>query len=199
MPDEFISGSDWQQSEHDGGFARKVMLDDVWPQGENSESDGAGDKDDLADGLHPILAIGGQTAANGRPDNLCGVVWTYDSDSEQVVVIVQGGFISRQYVANVLTYSGGDPNTFEGAPNIGMPVYVDDSDGLSSGVCLSLSELNDDDVTNPLAGWLWYCQDEYADSGVGGPNESADWPKSWSDTELEETEVCVMLAGYGRD
>ena len=73
MPDEFQSGSDWQQSS-----GPHIMVDvheaNIWPIADNSVS---GAKDALADGLHPVVAIGGRTAADGRPLNLTGVVVSY--------------------------------------------------------------------------------------------------------------------------
>lgn len=191
MPDEFISGTDWQGSS--GPYVNvQVALADLWPEGLNSESDGAGDKDILADGLHPVLAIGGQTANDGRQvDSLTGVVVHY-YDTGLVQMNVARGMIVKAYVASVLTYTQRGAATFETAPIIGQPVYVDDSDPLSSGVTLSLSALNNDGVANPLAGWLWYGQDEYLDGGVGGENLSAIWPLTWDD-ELTENEVWILL------
>lgn len=187
MPDTFQTGTDWQQSS--GPYVnRQVAVADLWPQGTRS---GSGTKDTIAAGEHPVLAIGGMTAADGRPENLTGVVVDYLNDY-LVQINVADGMIVKAYVANVLTYSGGAADTFETAPVIGQPVYVDDSDDLSEGVTLSLSPLNDAGLANPLAGWLFYCQDEYLDSGVGGPNVSAQWPPTWAD-ELTETEVCVIL------
>ena len=191
MPDDFLSGTDWESSS--GPYLeRQVALADLWPEGLNSESDGAGDKDVLADGLHPVLAIGGQTAADGRQvGQLTGVVVHYRTTG-LVQMNVARGMIVRAYVANVLTYDQRGAATFEIAPIIGQPVYVDDSDPLASGVTLSLSALNNDGLVNPLAGWLWYDQDEYLDAGVGGPNAVAIWPLTWAN-ELVEAEVCVLL------
>jgi len=185
----FMSGPGWSQSPQH--LPAMVALGNVWPEGLGSET-GGGDKDVLADGDHPVLAIGGQTTADGRPYNLTGVVVTYESNAELVVMNVALGAIVKAYVANVLTYSGGDADTFETAPVIGQPVYVDDSDDLGAGCTLSLSPLNDGDVANPMAGYLWYCQTEYKDGGVGGPNVDAVWPLSW-DESYGEFEVCVFL------
>jgi len=191
MPDDFLSGTDWQGSS--GPYIeRQVALADLWPEGLNSESDGAGDKDILADGLHPVLAIGGQTAADGRQvGQLTGVVVHYRTTG-LVQMNIARGMIVKAYVASVLTYDQRGAATFEIAPIIGQPVYVDDSDPLASGVTLSLSALNNDGLVNPLAGWLWYDQDEYLDAGVGGPNVAAIWPLTWAN-ELVEAEVCVLL------
>jgi len=104
--------------------------------------------------------------------------------------------IVRAYVSNILTYTPGQAAaTFEGAPNIGMPVYVDDSSDLGAGCTLSLSPLNDENpgLPNPLAGWLFYCQDEYQDFEVGGPNVASDWPPTWDSETGSEYLVCVML------
>lgn len=186
MPAEFYSGTDWEQSS--GPFCmRKVAVADVWPEGSNAE----GTKDDLADGLHPVLAIGGRTTADGRPENRTGVVvhWVNDYLLEMNVA---DQFVVHQYVSNILTYSGVTPATFETAPVIGQPVYVDDSQALTAGVTLSLSPLNEDDLPNPLAGHLFYCQDEYRDGDIGGANAAVTWPLTWANSEVE-TDVCVML------
>lgn len=187
MPDDFLSGTDWQGSS--GPYIeRQVALADLWPEGLNSESDAAGDKDVLVDGLHPVLAIGGQTALNGRQvGQLTGVAVHYQTTG-LVQMNIARGMIVKAYVANILTHA----RTYETAPVIGQPVYVDDSVIISSGVTLSLSPLNDNGVANPLAGWLWYCQDEYLDAGVGGPNVATIWPLTWAN-ELVEAEVCVLL------
>ena len=186
MPDDFQSGTDWEQSS--GPFCeRKVAVADLWPVGSNAE----GTKDSLAAGLHPVVAIGGRTTADGRPENRTGVVVNYVNDY-LVQMNVADQFIVKQYVSNILTYSGVTPATFETAPVIGQPVYVDDSQALSAGVTLSLSSLNEDGLANPLAGHLFYCQDEYRDGDIGGPNASATWPLTWANEETE-TEVCVML------
>ena len=198
MPDVFQSGTDWQTSS-EPNVNVTVQEPDTWPVGARSVST---TKDLLADGLHPVVAIGGMTAADGRPLNVTGVVVTYTAGLTQakgiVTVNIARGAIVRQYVANILTYNGGAPATFETAPVIGQPVYVDDTDDLGEGVTLSLSPLNVAGLVNPLAGWLWYDQTEIIDDGVGGPNYSADWPKTWLNS-LVETEVNVMLSGGGRD
>jgi len=186
MPDEFISGPDWECSSGPI-LTRQYHEDDLWPHGAGSEI-GGGDKDVLADGLHPVLAIG---AKANRPRNLTGVVVSYYGELVQVNLAEK--VVVRAYVANVLTYSGGDPNTFAATFAIGDPVYLDDSDGLTSGVTLSRSPLNSAGSANPLAGYLHYHQDEYPDSVVGGPNTASGWPKTASDSELVETELCVML------
>jgi len=197
MPDTFQEGTDWQQSS-EPHVMRQCALGNLWPQGARS---GSGIKDTLAvtdsPAKHPVLAIGGRTVNTpgdrGRPENITGVVVSY-SDSVHLVTLNLGEkYIVKQYVFNVLTYAQGAAATFETAPIIGQPVYVDDSDDLSEGVTLSLSPLNDGDLPNPLAGWLWYCQDEYYDYEVGGPNAAAQWPKDWADDPGDEYEVCVML------
>ena len=198
MPEEFQSGTDWQTSS-EPNLNITVQEPDTWPVAARS---GSGIKDALADGLHPVVAIGGRTVADGRPLNMTGVVVTYlaglTAAKSIVTINIAKGAIVKQYVANVLTYAVGVANTFEQAPVIGQPVYVDDSDDLGEGVTLSLSPLNDADVANPLAGWLFYDQTELVDDSVGGPNYSADWPKTWAN-EFTETEVNVMLSGGCRD
>jgi hypothetical protein len=149
-PDTFQNGTNWQQSSGPH-VIRDALESDCWPVDDNS---GSGTKDQLAEGLHPVIALGGRTAADGRPLNLTGVVTSFQAGGTtatgRVRVNIADGMVVRQYVANVLTYSGGAANTFEQAPVPFQPVYVDDSDDLSEGVTLSMSELNDADVRNPL-------------------------------------------------
>lgn len=188
MPDEFTHGTDYEQSS--GPIvSRQFAAADLWPHGLNSESDGAGDKDVLADGLHPVLAIGPKTQ---RPVNLTGVVMTY-TNANLVELNLADKVVVRQYVANIVTH----PNTYDQSMAIGEPVYVDDSVVLTAGVTLSRAALNDLGQPNPLAGYLYYCQDEFYDVGVGGPNAAAVWPKVLAN-EFNESEYCVMLVNdYG--
>ena len=199
MPDTFQEGTDWQQSSEPHTIV-DVQESDCWPVDDRS---GSGTKDQLDDNLHPIIAIGGRTAADGRPLNLTGVVVSVNlsvlgTATDRVEVNIADGTIVRQYVANVLTYSEGTAATFEQAPVVGQPVYVDDSDDLSEGVTVSLSPLNDADVRNPLAGYLWYCQDEIADGQVGGGRATATFDTSLAN-ELVEQEYCVLLINAARE
>lgn len=162
-------------------ISRQVHLDDIWPVGSP--------KDELEDGLHPFVAIG---ATANRPNNLVGVVISYNADAELAQVNVAPGFIARAYVANVLTYANGAPATFDTSFALGDPVYIDDSTDLAAGVTLSRSPLNESGNANPLAGYIWYAQDEYADSGVGGANRAAGLPKTL-DNSLDYELVNVML------
>jgi len=172
---------------------------DIWPVADNSES---ATKDAIAAGLHPVVAVGGRTVADGRPLNLTGVVISFAAGltvpTGRIALNIANGYIVKNYVANVLTYAATVPDTFEIAPAIGQAVYVDDSDDLGEGCTLSLSELNEDDVPNPFAGILWYDQDEYVDTGQGGPNASATWPLTWSNS-IEEHLVCVLLISGARN
>jgi len=162
---------------------------DLWPHGAGSELP-AGDKDVLEDGLHPVLAVG--LRAN-RPINLTGVVISYNSDNDRAQVNLGEKVCVKSYVANVLTYSGTVPATFDNSIDIGSPVYVDDSSALGSGVTLSRSPLNNNGgQANPLAGYIFYCQDDYDDSGVGGAGANVSYPRS-SGTTLTQYEYCVML------
>lgn len=186
--DVFYSGTNWQSTS--GPYLnRNWQDDDLWPHGPDSESDNTGDKDDLADGLHPFLAIGPKAL---RPLNMVGVMVTYNSATGIAVMNVAPGFCAKSYVANVLTYSNDQPATFDQSLAIGEPVYIDDSNSLDSGITLSRSPLNDDGNGNPLAGYLFYDQDDYPDAGVGGPNLTADWPKACANS-LVYTLVTVML------
>lgn len=194
MPNTFQEGTNWQQSSLPHVIV-DVQESDCWPVDDNS---GSGTKDELAPGLHPIVAIGGRTAADGRPLNVVGVVVSYagagsGTSTDRVEVNIAHGAIVRQYVSNILTYNGGNPATYEQTPVVGQPVYVDDSNDLSEGVTLSMSPLNDAAVKNPMAGVLWYCQDEIADGAVGGARSSATFDTALPNAETEQ-EYCVMLA-----
>jgi hypothetical protein len=168
-------------------ITRQVALNDVWPEGNNNKA-GGGDCDILEDGLHPALAVG--LKAN-RPENMTGVVVSYNANANLVTMNFADKFCSRQYVANVLTYAGGNPATFDQSMNVGDPVYIDDSDGLGAGTTLSRSPLNSAGNPNPFFGVLFYCQDEYQDYGVGGPNAAAVWPKALANA-LDESVYCVL-------
>lgn len=199
MPDHFYSGSAWQQSSEPHTFV-EVQETNCWPVDDRSVG---GNKDQLADGLHPVIAIGGRTAADGRPLNLTGVVVscnisTAGTATDRIVVNIADGTIVRNYVANVLTYSGLSPATFETAPVVGQPVYVDDSSDMGLGVTLSLSPLNEADVRNPLAGYLWYCQDEIADGQVGGARSVSTFDGSLSNSLVEQV-YCVLLVNAARE
>lgn len=199
MPNEFQSGSNWQQSS--GPIvSRDVHEADCWPVDDNAF---VNSKDALADGLHPVIAIGGRTAADGRPLNITGVVMKYEAGRTTATGIatvnIADGMIVRQYVSNILTYSGTVPATFETAPVVGQPVYVDDSQALTAGVTLSMSPLNGHGgLSNPLAGHLWYCQDEMANSGMGGARSAATFDTSLPNEETEQ-EFCVLLSNGWRE
>lgn len=199
MTAEFWSGTNWQQSSEPHTII-DVQESDCWPVDDRS---GSGTKDQLAPGLHPVIAIGGRTAADGRPLNLTGVVVSYEGTgsgtaTDRVEVNVADGTVVRNYVANVLTYSGGAANTFETSPVVGQPVFVDDSDDLAEGVTLSMSPLNDADVRNPLAGYLWYCQDEIADGLAGGSRSTSDFDGTLAEELVEQT-YCVLLINAARE
>jgi len=199
MPDTFQEGTDWQQSSEPHTII-DVQESDCWPVDDRS---GSGTKDQLDINLHPIVAIGGRTAADGRPLNLTGVVVSINlsalgTATDRVEVNIADGTIVRQYVANVLTYSGGTANTFETAPVVGQPVYVDDSDDLSEGVTVSMSPLSDAGLRNPLAGYLWYCEDEIADGQVGGSRATATFDTSLANS-LVEQEYCILLVNAARE
>ena len=196
-PDTFQNGTNWEQSS--GPIvSRDALESDCWPVADNS---GSGTKDALAEGLHPIIALGGRTAADGRPLNLTGVVTSFQAGGTtatgRVRVNIADGMVVRQYVANVLTYSG-TPATFEQAPVPFQPVYVDDSDDLSEGVTCSMSPLNDGGLRNPLAGYLYYCQDELADSSAGGARSAATFDTVLANSLVEQS-YCVLLINAARE
>lgn len=169
---------------------RKFEEDVIWPIDNNA----VGAKDVLADGLHPVVAIGGRTTADGRPNNITGIVVSYNATSDIAVVNIASCQIVRVYVSNIYGYPGGGgaANDWEDAPIIGQPVYVDDSDDLGAGCTLSMSDQNETDIANPLAGYLMYCQDEYVDYYIGGAQDD-EWGPTWSNIATEEHLVCVLL------
>lgn len=201
MPNTFYEGTNWEQAS-----SPQVNVDvqesDTWPVDNRSIS---GTKDTLSDSKHPIIAIGGRTAADGRPLNVTGVVVSYtgtdDSGTatDRVVVNIADGYIVPQYVSNILTYdSAGDPATFETTPIVGQPVYVDDSAALSAGVTVSLSPLNSAGLRNPQAGVLWYCQDEIADGLAAGARATATFDTSLPNAETEQI-YCILLLNISRE
>lgn len=201
MPANFTSRIDWECSSGPT-ITRDFHVTDLWPVGAHGFADGTA-KDSLEDGLHPVVAIS-QTAANGtktgRPRNLTGVVISYNADAEIAQVNLAEKVCVKNYVSNVSTYSGGTPNTFKTTFYIGMPVYVDDSTGLGAGTTLSTLNANDDGDPNPLAGYLYYCQDEYKNIGIGGPNAVSTWPDGELTLANEhvEAEYCILLTNdYG--
>ncbi len=187
----YITGTDWQQSSGPE-IDRKYHEADLWPIHDNAVTT----KDVLESGMHPVVAIGGRTTS-ARPENLTGVVKTYNEDATIAVVNIADGAVVRQWVSNITAYTEGAPSSWETAPVIGQPVYVDDSDDLGAGTTLSLSDTNTVGTANPLAGWLFYCQDEYQDYEVGGPNVASDWVigslPEWDNDPGNEYLVCVLL------
>ena len=187
---------DWQQSSEPHTFV-DVQESDCWPVDDRSES---GTKDQLDDGLHPFVAIG-EYAAPTRPLNLVGVVTSVNlsalgTATDRVVVNIAHGSIYRQYVSNILTYADSAPSTFEQTPQVGQPVYIDDSADLSEGVTLSMSPLNYEDTENPLAGVLWYCQDEIADGQVGGSRSTATFDTALANEATEQIYCVMLVAGF---
>jgi len=180
-----------------------VHESDIWPIADNAEAA----KDAIGLGLHPVVAIGGRTALDGRPLNVTGVVISFTAGLTvpfgRVAVNIANGYIVKNYVSNIDGYvAGGAANSWEQAPVIGQPVYVDDSTDLGAGCTLSMSPTNDANpaVANPMAGVLWYDQDEYVDVAQGGSVLAADvvWPLTWAASTYEYL-VCVLLINGARD
>jgi len=199
MTATFWAGTNWQQSSEPHTIVA-VQESDCWPVDDRS---GSGTKDQLAPGLHPVIAIGGMTAANGRPLNFTGVVVSYagtgsGTATDRVEVNTADGTVVRNYVANVLTYSEGSAATFEQAPIPFQPVYVDDSDDLGEGVTLSMSPANEAGLLNPLAGYLYYCQDEIADGLAAGSRAAATFDVVLANELVEQT-YCVILVNAARE
>lgn len=196
MPTDFMAATDWEQASGPLTIV-SVQENDCWPVDTRSIG---GAKDTLAAGKHPVIAIGGMTAADGRPLNVTGVVVSFEGTNDsgiatdRVNVNIADGYIVRQYVANILTH----PNTYEQAPVVGQPVYVDDSAALSAGVTLSMAAANSAAVKNPQAGILWYCQNEIADGLAGGSRAASTFDGSLLNS-LVEQEYCVLLFNGSRE
>lgn len=189
MPAEFIHGTNWGQSPYPLTTV-EFETGMLWPHGLASEIAG-GNKDILEDGLHPILAVG--VKADREEKGLTCVVITVNDNAALAQCAIGKGLMVRQYVANILTYAQGAPATWAANWNVGMPVYVDDSEGLTEGVTLSLSPLNQAGSENPLAGWIVPAQDEYKDIGVGGPNAASLYPKAANNAQLVEATLTILL------
>lgn len=185
----FYDDPDWECSS--GPMVTRTFdaSEDLWPHGTGAQGEiDGGDKDILADGLHPVLAIGPKA---NRAVNLTGVVVSYTSENDRAILNMADKFCVRQFVSNILTYSGGGGATFDTSLAVGDPVFVDDSGPLSAGVTLSRSPLNESTTANPLAGYVHRCQDQFDDSGVGGDDGDV-FPMTLANTAVE-TEVCILL------
>lgn len=147
--------------------------------------------DTLDNGEHPILALGRKA---NRPRNVTAVVMTYNSDTDTAVFNVADKFISVQYVANVNSYSGTTPNGWQNTIYPLDPVYVDDSlaiAALDAGCTLSFAQ--DGGIgENPLAGYVVWCQDEYDDQAVGGPNTSQGINQPAEEGVIGLVTLCIM-------
>ncbi len=193
---EFYKDTNWQSSS-EPHLPVNCIPADLWPHSTN----GPAGKDALADGLHPVLAIGGITAADGRATNPVGVMVTFAADAitaanSRAVMNVAPGAIVKQYVANINGYSGGVANSWETSLTFGLPVYVDDSDDLAAGVTLSLAAANDAGVANPLAGYIWRQQTQEPDALAGGGNENP-FPITVAE-ETVYTLLDILLVGVAR-
>jgi hypothetical protein len=195
---EFYDDSTFQQSSEPHTIVC-VQEEDTWPVDVRAEAA----KDQLAPGLHPVVAIGGMTAADGRPLNVTGVVISYagagsGAATDRVCINIADGVIVRQYVSNIFAYSGEAPSAWETAPVVGQPVYVDDSADLSAGVTLSMSPINHAGVRNPMVGVLWYCQDEIADGFAGGGRAASTFDSTLPEETTEQV-YCVLLVNGWRE
>jgi len=195
MPEYFYGEVEWECSSGPILTRAYDASADLWPIGTTGDAQG-GAKDVLADGDHPVVAIGPKA---NRATNLTAVVVSYNSANDRAILNVADKVCVRSYVANVLTYSGTTAWTFDTSMAIGDPVYIDASNALGAGVTLSRSPLNNNSGEhNPLAGYLHYCQREYIDTGVGGEAAYTDagvataWPKVIADS-LVENVYCIIL------
>jgi len=186
----FYSGSTWQQSS-EPVITRKVHMEDddetalVWPEGGTFDTLGAGE--------HPVLAIG---RSDNRPMNITGTVISYDSATDIATFNIADKHIVRAYVANINAYTQGAASGWQNTIYPGDPVYIDDSDDLSTlntGCTLSFAPRNEDPLNNPLAGYVHWCQDEYDDQGVGGPNTSQGINQPAATDTSEMLTLCVMI------
>lgn len=184
MPDtEFYTGSDWQGSSGPI-IPRNYILSELWPQGL------AQGKDVFEPGMHQAFAIGPNA---NQPLNIVGVSTTYNTTSGRIEMNIAPGFIFRAYVANVLTYNAGAPNTWAATLNVGDFVYLDHSTDLPAGTTLSRSPLDEDGHGNPRCGIVCRRQTEDPDTGIGGGNAEV-FPKSFTDGASTHTLlVDVML------
>lgn len=180
-------GTDWEANPlTEGAPIPSFDEGDLWPNGVGSDSTG-GDKDALGDGYHAFQAVGQKDQR--AKDTLTGVLMTIVSGRVQLVT--QHNFAALGTVANVLTYLAEAPATFKTSIDIGDEVYLDDSDDLSTNVCLSFSPLNDQGATNPKVGIIFYDQDEYDDTPFGGEYHSV-YPVAVAD-EFTEVEGLIIL------
>ena len=180
---EFYGETDWECTSGPIVTRDFDASADLWPHGSP--------KDVLEDGLHPVLAIGPKAE---RPRNLTGVVISYNSVNDRAQLNLADKVAVKAYVSNATAYSASVASAWDQSLAIGEPVYVDDSADLAAGVTLSRSPLNASDVPNPLAGYLFYSQTEYADNYIGGAAASRAWPITiTTDDATTYTLVCVML------
>jgi len=179
MPDEFLTGSDWQG--RSGPYQNVNVIEaDLWPVG---AADG---RDELEDGHHMFFAIG--PVAN-RALNIVGVSVSYNDDADRCVMNVAPSFIAKAYVCNITGYAGAVANAWAAALNFGDPVYIDDSAEVGLGCTLSRAGSNSAAATNPKAGYVWRAADEEPDTGIGGGNTDP-YPKSFS-TATDEAWLLV--------
>ena len=185
MPNDFLTGPDWQGSS--GPYVnRMVWYEDFWPHSVN----GPAGKHAIADGDHMFLAVG-PTAQ--KPINPVGVSVSYNSATHTAVLNFAPGFIAKAYVCNITTYAQGSASAWSATLDFGQIVYVDPSDDLPTGVTLSLASADDKAANNPRAGVVWTAQTEDPNTGIGGSN-TWPFPKSFEDgTSTHELLVYVML------
>lgn len=84
--------------------------------------------------------------------SLTGTILTVDDDLDVAVIDFTCSMVYWQEVRNVLTYNGGNENTF-GAINIGDLIYYDGSATMPAGVYLSTSPLDNTGAANTLFGF----------------------------------------------
>ena len=115
---------------------------------------------------------------------LTGTCLTIDAGTSVAVIDFTCSMVYYQEIQNVLTYDGGDEDTW-GALNIGDEVYYDHSATMPAGVKLSTAPAGDAAQVNTRFGWVVSRHD----------TDMALYPKG--DNTASTEEVGVMQLGAG--
>ena len=115
---------------------------------------------------------------------LTGTILTIDAGKSTAILDFTPSMVYYQEVRNVLTYDGGDEDTF-GAINIGNEVYYDHSATMPAGVKLSTAPAGDAAQTNTRFGWIVARHD----------TDMALYPKGDATASTEECGVMQLGAG----
>jgi hypothetical protein len=82
---------------------------------------------------------------------LTGTILVVDATRSEAIIDFTCSMVYYHEVRNVLTYNGGNENTW-GAINIGDTIYYDGSATMPAGVYLSISPLDNTGAANPIFG-----------------------------------------------